>query len=247
MEWYEELGFEENPFDNSPGFAARFAVGLEEPLGELEYYVSSGSLVFVEGAAGSGKTVLLRKLAEEFGGKAAYADCSAGGIDVRSMIRRKASLLDRLLGRSPKNLVLMIDSTANLSANTMDLLKYHYDSNSFASIIFAGTSLKTARLSPALVDRIGSRVVKLRQLAEEDAVAMVRKRLGSFGSSGSSSILGDDAVRRLYKMSGKNAVKLLQLCEKACKAAVLSKSSEVNDELLVKMKNEMLVTGDSLG
>ena len=38
-----------------------------------------------------------------------------------------------------------------------------------------------------------------------------------------------------------------ELCEKACKAAVASKSSEVNDELLVKMKKEMLVTGDSLG
>lgn len=244
MEWYEELGFENNPFDNSPDFAARFAVGLEGPLGELEYHVSSGSLVFVEGTAGSGKTVLLRKLAKQVGGKAVYVDRSAGEIDVRSITRRKASLLDKLLGRQPKNLVLMIDSTASLSANTMDLLKYHYDSNSFGSIIFAGSSLKSARLSPALVDRIGSRVVKLRQLSEEDAVAMVRKRLGS---SGSSNILGDGAVRRLYKMSGKNSAKLLQLCEKACKAVVASKSSEVNDELLVKMKKEMLITGDSLG
>ncbi|MBI2549802.1 ATP-binding protein [Candidatus Woesearchaeota archaeon] len=241
MEWYEELGFESNPFDNSPGFAAKFAVGLEKPLGELEYYASSGSLVFVEGAAGSGKSVLLRKLAGKLGGRAVYADCSAAEVDVRSIIRRKTSLLDKLLGRRPKNLVLMIDSTTNLSANTMDLLKYHYDSNSLGSIIFAGASLKSARLSPALVDRIGSRIVKLPALSGDDAVLMVKNRLGN------SSILSDGVIRKLYWMSGKNAAKLLQLCEKACRAAVLSKSSEVNDELLVKMKKEMLVTGDSLG
>ncbi|MBI3037004.1 ATP-binding protein [Candidatus Woesearchaeota archaeon] len=244
MEWYEELGFESNPFDNSPGFAARFAVGLEKPLSELEYYVSSGSLVFVEGAVGSGKSVLLRKLAGELGGRAVYADCSLGELNVRSVVKKKTSLLARLLGKSPKNLVLLLDNVANLPANAMELLKYYYDDNNFGSVILAGTGLKSARLSPALVDRIGSRVVKLRQLAEEDAVLMVRKRLGS---SGSSNILGDDAVRKLYKMSGKNAAKLLQLCEKACAAAVLSKSSEVNEELLVKMKKELLVTGDSLG
>ena len=226
MSWYDELGFDENPFGIDPDFSARSSVGLEKQLGEIEYYISSGSMVFVEGPPGSGKSVLLRKLADKLGSKAVWTDASQGVIDLRSVVRSKTSFFDRILGRQPKNIVLMIDNAPNLPPAVQDLLKYYYDNNYFGSVILAGPAIKSADLLESVLDRIGSRVVRLAPLAEDEAVLIVRQRLGS------SSILGDDLVRKIYKLSGKNAKRFLQLCESACVAAVASNSSTVKEEHL---------------
>ena len=71
MTWFEELGFDENPFDTDPGVSTKSSVGLDKPMGEVEYCISSGSIVFVEGAEGSGKSVLLKKLDGKIGTRAA--------------------------------------------------------------------------------------------------------------------------------------------------------------------------------
>lgn len=237
MEWFEELGFDSNPFDTGIEASAKYAVGLEEPLEELEYYVDSGSAGFVEGPLGSGKSVLLWKLADKLGSRAVYFDCSTGELDVRALIRKKTSFLGRLLGKAPRDVVLLIDNAANPSPNAMGLLKYHYDNNHVGSVVFAGASFRSAGLSPALADRIGNRVVRLSALNESNAVLMVRNRLGS------SAILGDDAVRKLYKMSGKDPKKFLQLCEDACRAAVDSKSDAVSNEHILSLKMKTSVGG----
>ncbi|MEK6837504.1 MAG: hypothetical protein AABX69_02530, partial [Nanoarchaeota archaeon] len=121
-------------------------------------------------------------------------------------------------------------------------LNYQYDNNHLVAVVFARASFRMAGLSPALVDRVGSRVVKLTALAENDAVLMVRNRLGS------SAILGDDFIRKLYKMSGKDPKGFLQLCEDACKAAVASKSEAVSNEHIVSLKKmEKIVEAGSNG
>lgn len=226
MSWFEEFGFDENPFDASPEFSAKSSVGLEKPLSEIEYYISSGSMVFVEGPPGSGKSVLLAKLSDMLGGRAVWVDASQGEIDLRSVVRSKTSFLGRIFGTGPKNLVLMADNSSYLPAATLELLKYYYDNNQFGAVILAGPSIRTARLSASVLDRIGNRIVSLAPLTEDEAVLIVRQRLGS------SSILGDELVRKIYKLSGKNAKRLLQLCENACKTAAASKSSTVKEEHL---------------
>ncbi len=226
MSWFEELGFDENPFDTSPEYSAKSSAGLQKPLAEIEYFISSGSVVFVEGPPGSGKSVLLAKLSGMLGGRAVRIDASQGEINLRSVVRSKTSLLGRIFGTGPKNLVLMVDNSSYLPAATLDLLKYYYDNNQFGAVILAGPSIRTARLSASVLDRIGNRIVRLEPLSEDDAVLIVRQRLGS------SEVLSDDLVRKIYKLSGKNAKRFLQMCENACKAAVASKSSTVNEEHL---------------
>lgn len=228
MEWFEGFGFDENPFSTDPAFSARSSAGLEKPLGELEYCVSSGSIVFVEGAEGSGKSVLLQKLAGKLGRRAAVVD-AAGDADIRAIIKSKTPLLGRLLGNSPRNLVLLVDNAAGLSPRSLELLKYYYDNNHFGAVVLAGTALKSSGLSPSVIDRIGNRVVKIPALAEEDALLMVRNRLGNSG------LFSEEVVRKIYKSSGKNARKFLQLCERACKKAAAAKSSTVGEEHMVSL------------
>lgn len=211
MEWFEEAGFDENPFSTDPAFSARSSVGLEKPLAELEYCVSSGSIVFVEGAEGSGKSVLLQKLAEKLGGRAVNVDAAAANVDIRPIVSKKTSLLGRLFGKGPSNIVLLVDNAASLSPGSLELLKYHYDNNHFSAVVLAGTSLKSSGFSPSIIDRIGNRIVRIAPLAEEEALLMVKNRLGSSG------LFSEGVVRKIYKMSGKNARKFLQLCENAWK------------------------------
>ncbi len=234
MEWFEESGFDENPFGTDPAFSARSSVGLEKPLSELEYCVNSGSIVFVEGAEGSGKSVLLQMLAGKLGRRAVVAN-AAGDVDIRAVIKSRTSLLGRLLGNSPSNLVLLVDNAAGLSPGSSELLKYYYDNNNFAAVVLAGTSLKSLGLSPSVLDRIGNRIVKIAPLSEEDALLMVRNRLGNSG------LFNESMVRKIYKLSGKNAKKFLQLCESACKNAVASKSPAVEEAHTASLNSS---TGD---
>ena len=74
MEWFEEFGFDENPFSTDPAFSARSSVGLDKSLAELEYHINSGSIIFVDGAEGSGKSVLLQKLFSKLGRRAVRVD-----------------------------------------------------------------------------------------------------------------------------------------------------------------------------
>lgn len=230
MVWFEELGFDENPFDGGLAVSARKSVGLDKPLAELLYYVNAGSIVFVEGASGSGKTALLHKLSQKLGKRAIYADLSEKA-DIRSLIRKKASIIDRLFGNNPKRIVLLLDNAASLSPSAAEVIKYHYDNNNVESVVIAGTSIKAAGLPSSILDRIGDRVLRLAPLAEEEAIAMVKNRIGS------SVILEEAAIRKIYRMSGKNGKKFLQLCEEACKAAAASKSQVVTEEEIAAVKN----------
>lgn len=221
MEWFEELGFNENPFGLEPGFSARYSAGLESQVEELEYLIKSGSFVFVEGASGSGKSVLLKLLADKLGNGAIYVN-AVNGFDAKSALRSKTSLIGHLLGKSPKNLVILVDEAGCLSKQAMEQLKYNFDNNCFGSVVLSGKSLKSAGLSASIIDRIGSRVVSIPALTEDAAVLMVARRLGNSGG-----LLGDDAVRRIYRRSGGNAKRFLQLCEEEARASAMKKPALV--------------------
>ncbi len=212
MSWFEELGFSENPFNPDPDFSAKYSAGLERELQELEYHVSSGSFAFVEGPSGSGKSVLLKLLLKRLGGKAVFVN-ALDGIDVRSIVRKKTSVISSFLGKPVKNLVVLVDHAEALATGPTELIKYYYDNNIFSSVVLAGVSLRSAGLPPSITDRIGSRVIKLRALSEDDALLIARRRLGS------SDVLPDEAIRKAYNKSGGNAKKFLELCEKEAAAA----------------------------
>ncbi|MBI2145383.1 hypothetical protein HYU18_03620 [Candidatus Woesearchaeota archaeon] len=217
MEWFEELGFTENPFDTDAAFSAQYSAGLESQLEELNYLVNSGSFVFVEGEPGSGKSVLLRMLAGKFGGRVLSVDAAIDG-NIRSAVKSRVSVFGYLLGRSPRNLVALVDNAQSLSPDGFEFIKYGFDNNQFSAVVLAGSALKG--IPDSILDRVGNRVVKVPFLTEEAALLMVKRRLGS------SQLLEDDSVRKLYRKSGRNAKKFLQLCEEAAKS--LSAEVDVN-------------------
>ncbi|HIG98009.1 TPA: hypothetical protein HA231_01120 [Candidatus Woesearchaeota archaeon] len=237
MAWFEELGFGENPFSTDVRVSARSSVGLDRQLSELGYLVGSGAFVFVEGAAGSGKSVLLELISLRLGRRCVRVDFSGGHADLRSVVRKRTSFLSRIFGSAPRGLVLLADNVRGVDLESLELLKYFYDNDVFGSVVLAGESFKVAGLSSAILGRIGSRVVRVVHPTEEEAVAIVRNRLGS------SAILGDSAVRRIYSMARGDFRKFLRMCESACETAVASKSSSVAEEHLASLEEPLAKRG----
>ena len=226
MKWFEELGFDYNPFSTESEFAAQFAVGLDEAARELLYFVKSADMAFVEGSKGTGKSVLLHKLAQQ-SPMAVYFDCAAQPLDVKRLLMRKSNWLKRLFGYLPTGVVLLLDNANNLPQREMDIIKYYYDNNFVASVVFSAGGLRRAKLSKGIIDRIGGRVIKLRQLDEEDAILMVSNRLGSYAS-----LLPAEVVRAIFKEAKRDNSTFLQLCEKVCSEAVNAKAKQASEEHL---------------
>ena len=69
MEWYEELDYDENPFEVNTRM-----VGQENLLDEAYYTIMSGNILVIEGEEGTGKTKLLREVIRKFGGKGTVSE-----------------------------------------------------------------------------------------------------------------------------------------------------------------------------
>ena len=75
-------------------------------------------------------------------------------------------------------MVVLMDNVHELSKENTERLKYYFDQNYIKSIIFTCDKYSKVKFSESLKDRIGQRVVETPKLASEDAVEVVRNRIG---------------------------------------------------------------------
>jgi len=69
MEWFEDLGFDDNPFNLNPLKTNFKLAGREKESKEILYRIASGSMLLIEGTIGTGKTALLKYAIDNFKGK----------------------------------------------------------------------------------------------------------------------------------------------------------------------------------
>ncbi len=213
MAWYEKYDFDEDPFLSSGN-----AFGLDEVLNELTYRVESGSMVFLEGKEGFGKSAVIKQLIRVFGGrgKVIYFDCSQieKKVNIESLMKGKYGLFGKLFGVSPKNMVLFLDNSNFLTKKNCERIKYYFDNNYIKSVVFTGTAYSKAHFSKSVRDRIGGRVIRLKELSPEQAVELVRVRAPNLD------IFSDEMIKKIYMHSGGNVKKFLadlsSAGEKAC-------------------------------
>lgn len=212
MNWYEEHGYIEDPFSTKKGAFVEQSVNLKEPSDELVYNIEAGNMVLVDGPTGTGKTTLLFSAIEKFEGerKVIYFDCSKDEVDIKKLMQNKYGIIGRLFNLTPKNMVLMLDNFKVLNKKDLERVKYYYDNNHIRSLVFAGNGVE---LPDNIRDRIGNRVIRLKALAVDDAVELVRNRLGSLD------FLPEKIIKKIYAKSKKNAITFLEKCAKICQAA----------------------------
>ena len=224
MNWYEHHGYAEDPFKVSDGPIDK-AVNLNKPTSELLYNVEAGNMVVIEGGKGTGKTTLLSAVIEHFRGerKVVYFDCSKDDVDIKKLMQGKYGVIGRLFNLTPKGMVLLLDNFKGVSKKEMERAKFFYDNNYIRSIVFTGTA---SNLAENIADRVGERIIKLKALGVNDAVELVKNRLGTLD------FLSAKIVKKLHKKSKSDTVLFLENCSKACAAATKAGDKLVKDSHL---------------
>ena len=221
-EWYEELDYDENPF-NIEGRT----YGFDNLISEMDYAIHAGNMVMVEGSEGTGKTKLLREVIKRYGGfrKVAYVNCKKlDDPNIEILLKKRNGMLGMLLNLKPKNMIVLLDDIDQLSDRNCERIKYFFDQNYIRSVIFS-TRVRTAlKCSDGVRQRI-SKIVKMRPLSDYEAVQLVREKVGD--------LLSDYLIKETYSLSGRNLKTFLKNCEKV--SAVALKQKEISKEELQKI------------
>ncbi|MBM3199486.1 AAA family ATPase, partial [Candidatus Woesearchaeota archaeon] len=229
MEWYEELDYEENPFKDNQDTEL---LGYQELLDEVIYRLESGGMVCVEGKSGAGKTAVLNTLFKRFKGtgKLIYLNGQqlSNGLNIEKVLNKKGSILNMVLGKKPKNMVLLLDEVQDLSKKNCERIKYYYDNNYIKSVVFTSSDFKKASFTESLKDRL-SKTLKLRDITEDEAVDVVHSRLGS------DEIMPEEVIREVFNISQKNMKTFLKNCERLCAFLVENNGKIVHKEHITKV------------
>lgn len=234
MEWYEELEFDNNPFNSEIKL-----VGFDDVVSEINYAVFSGSMMFIEGDKGSGKTKLLKEAIRRFGGhgKVIYVNGKDlhAELNVERLLKDRYGVLGRLFNAKPRGMILLLDDVEHISRRNCERIKYYFDQNYLRSIIFSSKSYSESGLNDSMRQRMW-KVIRLRELTNYEAVQLVRSKLGK-------DILNDRAIKEIYRISGKNPKLFLDNCEKVCRVAAKNKDLGEEDvrAILQEQHEEVMV------
>ena len=234
--WYRKLGYYYNPFNIKPAYFTDELVGYDKVLNQLLYNIISGNMVFFEGPFGSGKTSILQYIKHRFRGETRIAYISCNQLDentnIMKLLPSRPWYYKLILGKKPKNITMLLDEAQALGPTNMERVKYLYDNDHVKSVVFAGTDFDAVLFSLGVKERIGSNIIKSPLLSYDDAVNLIRKRIGK------DILLSDEIIKEMFFLSNNNPRKLLQMCEEACMKAIIEGKNSVTKEYIEKIKSK---------
>ena len=232
--WYKTMGFSKNPFDTMPRINE--LKGVDSLLQEIVYHIQAGNIFVIEGKEGKGKTSILLNTINQFNGikKLMYINCETlhRHENITSIIKKRNGFWNRLLGKKPKQIILLLDNTTKLSKKNFNRLKYYFDQDYIRSLVITTENYKETRISDSLKERIGKRIVRIPNLNENDAIEIISNRIGD------SKILNENILRKIFKHNNSSVKILLQNCEK------VAISANEDDRLNIKMKDLNILKED---
>jgi len=236
--WYRKIGFYNNPFSIKPAPYDFRVIGQEEIMDELTYKIPAGTMSFIEGPLGTGKSTIIKHLIHKFKGKGQVIFFSCNRIDnelnVEEMLMNKYGFWGRMMGKHPKNMILLLDEAQELTPENTERIKYFFDAGNVKSVVFVGTDYNKVNLHESIKERIGQDgVLKVKQLSEDESVTLIRSRIGSMN------ILSDDLIKKLFKLATRNPRRLLQRCDKACRTVIESGDREFTEEHFKKLYGDV--------
>ncbi len=228
MEWFEELEFESNPFNLNPLKTNFKLAGREKESKEILYRIASGSMLLIEGTIGTGKTTLLKYAIDNFKGKGKVVYVDGNKFNKRLNV---SNLLKK------KGMILLMDNVQYLSKKNNERIKYYYDEDSIKSVVFTTTDYGLVNFTYAIKDRIGSNIIKLKDLNQSNALETVKERLND------KNILPDDVLKQLYKDSN-NIKEFLKNCDLLCSYVVKKGKEKAKIEDIKKIPKAKIEEDD---
>ena len=234
--WYQKLGYYYNPFSIKPAYFTDELVGYDSVLNQLIYNIVSGKMVFLEGPLGSGKTSILQYIKHRFKGETRIAYLSCNQLDentnIMKLLPSSPWYYKLIFGKKPKNITMLLDEAQALGPTNTERIKYLYDNDHVKSVVFAGADFNTVPFPPGVKERIGNNIIKSPLLSPDDAVKLIRKRIGN------DPLLSNEIIKEMYNLSNCNSRKLLQICEEVCMKVVMEGKNSVTKEYIEKIKSK---------
>ena len=225
--WYREMGFSSNPFSIKPAAFNDDVIGFEDVLQMVVENVRSRGICCVSGPFGTGKSTIMKRLIREFGGnrKVIYYSMNRKErtMNFSGLLHGANGFLGRLFKIKPKDMILLLDEVQDMNRKDQRLLLDHYNAGDFKAVVLTTHDIGEVPLIDELKKAIGEYSFFLNNLHQDDAVRLIRKRIGNM------SLLPDATIRSIYRIN-KNPRAFLQNCEDVCKWAVENNVRHVSAE-----------------
>lgn len=219
MTWYKELKFTANPLDIRPN---PNLIGLKDEEKAVINHILKEEICFVNGLTGSGKTSLLKRVQRVMKNHSfIYLDAHdlPQKFSLERELKKKRNFFDRITLRDfPKEKpVLIIDEFQATDPRIILNAKSKWedpDKRLIKSIIIAQISKHLDNCSKSFKERLGSKVIELRTLTEEELKEVLRRRLFNKKQKiNYAEKFNEDALSMIVKCSGKNPRKLLEYAD----------------------------------
>jgi len=232
--WWRKLGFYTNPFTIRPAPFDNRVFGQNQVLEDLYYKIPAGTMSFIEGKLGTGKTTIMKNLITKFRGRGKVIYFSCNRIDtelnIEDLLKGRYGFWGRMFGMMPKDMIVLLDEAQQLSSVNTERIKYFFDQGNIKSVVFTGTDYSNTNLHESIKERIGQDgLFKIKELTDDQAVAFVRNRIGNI------STVNDSIIKKVWHLTGRNPRRLLQRLDKVFRYAVENMESEINEEHLTKI------------
>lgn len=224
--WYESLGFYSNPFSIKPAAFHDELFGYEDLLGKIDSKLNEGSVIFLSGQYGAGKTTILKRIINRFKGKKKiiYYPCnqSERSIDFDKLLYSR-TFLRRLFHIRQKKSILLLDEVQDINKKDSDNLCNYHEEGFFKSVLLTSMKPNDVNFTACLKELIKDNLFKISKLSKEDATSLIRKRIGNL------EFLKDNVIEKIYSLNS-NPRAFLKNCEELCRYAYEKGSTEVTEK-----------------
>lgn len=222
--WYKKYGWSENPFSVKP--SAEGLVGLDGHREKILDFVHSGTICFLTGPAGVGKSSILKWVQENVKGHVPiYIDAENIGVtfDLSEYLKQHKSLWESFLGYDyPRSVVILLDESHATEDKFKKTLKLFWDHDYIKSVVLTQIP-PLNNFNKSVRNRIGDRVIRLDRMGVKNVYEMIELRTDGKNP------FTKDALELIAKKSDYIPRKILENCEAACISVKGKKIIDVSD------------------
>lgn len=233
--WYRQLGFYNNPFSIKPAAFHDKLFGYDAAIEQLIKKIGEGGIIFVEGDYGAGKSTLLKRIIHTYGGKreVIYYSCNIteNKMDLDAIMSGRKGFWSRLFfSGEDENLILLLDEAQDMSKEDAEEVMKRLSEKKLKTLMIVTKDLKRLNMTDGMRKAMGKdNVIRLGRITNEDAIKLVRKRIGE------TKLLSDNMIKLILKKSDYNPRKLLKNSEEVCKYAIENIEDFVKEEHVKKV------------
>jgi len=214
--WYNRIGFHNNPFSIKSNKYDHRILGNEDKVKDILKKINKGAIIYVNGEYGTGKTTLLKRIIQSFGGyrNIFYHSCNSGEeFDIQKLLKGKYKLMGRLLNLKARGMIILLDEVQCLTPEQEFEVIDHFKQGYFKSIVLVGKS-EEINFTREMKESIAGQVYNFGQITDENAIKLIRRRIGNLP------LLSDEIIKEINKKSQRNPRFLLENCEDICRSTI---------------------------